>query len=412
MGAFDSINQTQPPATPFASNPEYLYNPALAYRGPVPPSSNAGTSSSIAPAVMGNQRPPAVDSAPQKTAFDAYRDERLATDTNYQRELHNSRKRGTAGYGGAQTEELKAKYDQKYKDEWSKLSPDQRAEKSNNYVETGVIGKQNAVNTSRLDAANFNGQTPNEKLNGIAAGTGQHSWDNNQLAQDKGGMAIQNLIAEKENNGVNPYTNEYVGIAPTKDITNGVVTDLTKQARDDESQAGKIRSAMTGLSGRNQLPLAGDQAMTEQAQKLTDQSEAERDSAGQYNDPTSKVIATPYGTVASKSGQFRDFKNADGSMKYPNLQNSTNAASSGIADTQNQQKSGGTPIADMIAQRQNDELAGKNPADRYAGPTPPTNPSADQETEEQKRKRQQAASQVPAPTQAQQATPQAVASNT
>jgi hypothetical protein len=408
MGAFDSINQTQPPATPFASNPEYLTNPALAYRGPVPPSSNAGTSSPIAPAVMGNQRPPAVDSAPQKTAFDAYRDERLATDANYQRELHNSRKRGTAGYGGAQTEELKAKYDQKYKDEWSKLSPDQRAEKSNNYVETGVIGKQNSVNTSRLDAANFHGQTANEKLNGIAAGTGQHSWDNNQLAQDKGGMAIQNLIAEKENNGVNPYTNEYVGIAPTKDITNGVVTDLTKQSRDDESQAGKIRSAMTGLAGRNQLPLAGAQAMKEQAQKLTDQSDAKYNTAIKYDDDNSKIIATPYGTVASKSGKYADYKENE----YPNLQNSTNSASSGIADTQNQQKSGGTPIADMIAQRQNDELAGKNPADRYAGPTPPTNPSADQETEEQKRKRQQAASQVPAPIQAQQATPQSVASNT
>ena len=369
-----------------------------------------GSSSSITP--DSNENPSQVSAARFPNAKEAYMADRMAGDTNYQHELHQNRRRGMAGMGGAQSDELKAKYMQRYGNEWSNLSDDQRAEKTNGYIQNGTIDASHGVNASRIDAIKTNQgkQTANESLNGIVAGKGGNTWDNNSVAQEKGRLAIQNMIAEKTSNGVNPSTNEYVGIAPMKDITNGVVSDLSNQSTQEKDQSGKIRGAMTGLASRGQLPLVGAQAMTEQAQNLGESALNKSGAALDYGDPSSKVIATPYGTVAAKSGQYRDYLNDDGSMKYPNIQNSTNAASSGIADMKNQQAQGGTPIAEMLASKANKDLTDPS-GDKYAAPiTPPPNPTA-QETDEKKKKRMQGSSQPSAPVQAQQATPTAPSSS-
>jgi len=229
----------------FAQGPVYTSNPALMTNGYVPPQQVNGSASPtqfsqpistpyyrnmmeskmdvrdstptpkqridvgssgngpVTPAVMGYDKPPAVQGAPQKTAFDAYRDERLATDTNYQRELHNNRRRGMAGYGGAQTEELKAKYEQQYRNEWSKLSPDQRAEKANDYVANGVIGNQNSVDTSRIRDFRAYQKTPTafERLNGLPAGAGSQTTTYktpDQINQSRSSMGLTNGTTQSE----------------------------------------------------------------------------------------------------------------------------------------------------------------------------------------------------------------------
>jgi len=394
---FESINQTQAPVSKFAQGPVYTANPAVLNES----NQLAGNPGSSPIKPVGSANPPSVGAPPSKNAKQMYNEESFANSKEYTQELHQARARGMAGVGAAQNDELKAKYSQKFDNEWDRLSPEQQAEKANGYVKNGDIDASHAVNTSRIAAfkANQGKQTANESLNGIAAGKGGNSWDNNSVAREKGRLAIQNMIAEKTAQGVNPYTNEYVGIAPTKDITNEVASDLSNQSTQETDQSKKIRGAMTGLASRGQLPLVGAQALTEQAQSLDNSSTVKDVDSDVIKSGNEKVTATPYGIVQSST-------NGNPSS----YAGSTNSVSSGIADMKNQQAQGGTPIAEMLANKVNKDLTDPS-GDKYAAPvTPPPNPTA-QETDEEKKKRMQGSNQPSAPAQAAQATPTAPSSS-
>lgn len=146
------------------------------------------------PVSVRDEAPPKIggqDAGRPANALEAYMAERLATDPNYVRELQKGHGKGGIGYGfgAAITDAIRAKYINQYRNEWKNLADDQRADKTNAYIENGTLDKNSSVNTSRIDAF----RAKNEKANA--------------MNPQKPEASVQDMLTNRKNAGLTAGAN-------------------------------------------------------------------------------------------------------------------------------------------------------------------------------------------------------------
>ena len=238
----------------------------------------------------------------------------------------------------------------------------------------GAPSVATSVTPSRIDAfkASQGTQTANEKLNGIAAGTGGHSWDandpqNNPTLQAKMKDAVSGVIAGKLAAGVDPSTNILTG-GPSRDITGSASASLAATSDNAGAREREINNSISSM--------AKDGNMTG-AIKLQPAAQAASKTAFQYGDTANKVAdgnvqMTPYGVVSGSKGLGSG--GLERLMASPAVQNAakaTNSPAAMAAVTPSPAGSAATATASATPPRQVKQAAYTPPASPLMGGVTP-----------------------------------------
>ena len=186
------------------------------------------------------------------------------------------------------------------------FSPDAQSDStaSSDSAPQGSTAMAEAVAPSRLDAfrASQKTQTANENLNGIAAGTGGHSWDadnpQNAARAAKIAQAVQNVKDTKLAQGINPATNEYIEPSDAIDITGSVRGDLDQSASNSAGRRDELNSRISS-SVKN-----GDMSGALSMQPAANAANRSASTDARISNNTNSVTMTPYGVIATSRGNL------------------------------------------------------------------------------------------------------------